>query len=239
MSPVSGKQDSLVSDLETMSLAVNYRDWIFDTFKPYLGSRIIEIGSGIGNFTSLLLDRELVVAIDNHLPSLDILKSAFAGNEQVIPLDMDIASPEMLELRKYCPDSIICINVLEHVERDDQALSNAYELLDTGGNLLLLVPAFQFLFGSIDRVVGHHRRYNRKQLCSLLEGAGFSVVDLHYMNFIAPAGWFLNNRILKRQEESRSQVLFFDRYVVPWLRRVEGLVHPPFGLSLVAIARKQ
>lgn len=231
--------DALVRDLETMSCAVNYRNWIYSQFSEYIGRRVIEIGAGIGNFTNMLLDRELVVAIDNHRPSLEVLKRNFMTSNNVIPLEIDVSSPDMLELRRYGADSIICINVLEHVKEDRKTLSYMYDVLKEGGRLLLLVPAFQILYGSIDRVVGHQRRYSKKELLFKLRETGFQVLEIYYMNFIATFGWFLNNRILLRKEESPSQVLFFDRYIVPWLERVESIMRPPFGLSIIAICGKE
>ena len=109
---------------------------------------LIELGAGIGNFTNFLLDKELVIAVDHHEESYDILKQSYSDSENVIPLKMDITSSDILDLRKYNADSIVCINVLEHIEHDTESLSNMCKVLDNGGRLLLLVPAFQFLYGS-------------------------------------------------------------------------------------------
>ena len=119
------------------------------------------------------------------------------------------------------------------------ALRNMREVLRPGGRLALLVPAYQFLFGTIDRLVGHHRRYTRTGLSAALTAAGFTIRDIYYMNSLGVFGWLLNNRIVKRREESPAQVLFYDKAVVPWLSRIERVIRPPFGLSLVAIAEKE
>jgi hypothetical protein len=113
-----------------------------------------------------------------------------------------------------------------------------FDILTPGGHLALLVPAFQFVSGTIDELVGHKRRYGREELSGKLSGAGFYIVELYYMNFIALPGWFVNNCVLKRKKESVSQVLFFDRFIVPWLKIIEDVFHPPFGLSLVAVCKK-
>jgi SAM-dependent methyltransferase len=231
--------DAVIRDLEIMAGAVHYRKWIYSQFSPYLGQRIIEVGAGIGNFTGLFLDRELVVVLDSYLPCIEYLKQKFIHNHNVVPVQMDISDPAITELDRYAPDTIVCINVLEHVQDDGAALSNMFKILTRGGTLALLVPALPFLYGSIDRLVGHQRRYRKRELTEKLTRAGFSVSSIYFMNSIAVPGWFLTGRILKQREESPRQVWFYDSVVVPVLRRMERFIRPPFGLSLIVIARKE
>ena len=219
--------DPVIRDLEIMAGAVNYRKWIYSRFDKYLGQRVIEIGAGTGNFTEFFLDREIVVPLDNYEPCVAYMKRRFSGRENVIPLKMDISSPEALTLSRYRPDTVVCINVLEHVSDDAAAISNISKVLEKGGMFILLAPAFQFLYGSIDRLVGHYRRYNKRELKGKLTEAGFNIKEIFYMNSVALFGWFLNNCILKRREESLKQVLFFDRFIVPGLKNMEGVVRPP------------
>lgn len=230
--------DPVIHDLEIMSRANNYRAWIFSHFSRHTGQRIIEIGAGIGNFTRLFADRELVIAVDTHEACIEYLKKRFSDHNNIVSLKGDIADTELLKLCEYKPDTVVCINVLEHVQDDMAALSNMFHLLGHGGRLALLVPAYQFLFGSIDRVVGHCRRYNKNELAKKLASAGFTIEDLFYMNSVGVLGWFLNNRILEKEKESPSQVMVFDKLFVPWLRYAENIFRPPFGLSLVAVAKK-
>lgn len=230
--------DAIIRDLEIMSEARNYNAWLLEQFHGYCGRRIIEIGAGVGNYTRQLLDRDLIVATDVYAACVNYLQGLFRDARNVVPLRLDIASPEARSLRDYAADTIICINVLEHIKDDRIALLNMHDALVEGGRLIVLTPAFPFLFGTIDRLVGHERRYTRKELRRKLEHAGFRIISLYYMNSLGVFGWFLNNRILKRQEESPSQVAFFDRFVVRPLQRIERFIKPPFGLSLVAIVEK-
>jgi SAM-dependent methyltransferase len=227
-----------IRDLEIMADAVNYRRWIYENISSALGKRVVECGAGIGSFTLLLAERDLVVVVDRSETAVDHIKRNLSGKKNVIPLLLDMASDEFLELGRFEPDTVICINVLEHVEDDARALFNMHEILTRGGKLALLVPAHRFLYGSIDTVVGHHRRYDKRELIAKLRKSGFQIKDVHYMNCIAAFGWFVNNRILRRTEESPLQVRMFDRVIVPWLRRVERVIRPPFGLSLIAIGEK-
>lgn len=237
MSPTHSN-DAIIRDLEIMAQSVNYRKWIFSCISQHVGNRVIELGGGIGSFTKMLTDRELVVVVDNHAPAIEYIKESLGGLRNVVPLQMDVSSDEMLGLGKYEADTIVCINVLEHIEDDAMALSNMFNILREGGKLSLLVPAFPFLYGSIDHVLGHYRRYGKKELKSKLEAAGFRILCLYFINFLAVPAWFFNNRIRKIKEESPAQVLIFDKYIVPWLRKVERIVRPPFGLSLIAICEK-
>lgn len=230
--------DPVVHDLEIMGSAINYRKWIFSHFSKYIGKRIVEIGAGIGNFTGFFLDRELVIVVDTHQSCVEYITRRFPDNRNIVALKGDISDKELSSLRQYHPDTMVCINVLEHVQDDAAALSNMFKVLGHGGQLALLVPSYQFLYGSIDRVVGHCRRYSRNELRKKIQDAGFAVEDLFYMNSIGVFGWFLNNRILKKENESPVQVRIFDKFFVPWLRYAEHIVRPPFGLSLVAIAKK-
>ncbi len=144
----------------------------------------------------------------------------------------------MLELEGMNFDTAVCLRVLEHVEDDVQALTNLNRLLRPAGRLVLLVPACLCLYGTVDVALGHSRRYSSQELTSKLQRAGFEIEQSRHMKLLAVFGWFYNNRVIHRKEESLRQVLFFDRAIVPWLSRVEKGFSPPIGLSLVALSRK-
>ena len=230
--------DPIIHDLEIMSRSTNYRDWIYSQMNAYIGERVVEIGAGIGNFTVLLKDKQLVIPVDNYGPAVIYLNKLFAGHDNITPVEMDISGKHLTDLKKFALDTCICTNVLEHTDDDEAVLTNIFEILNHVGHLTLLVPAFKSLFGSIDLLVGHRRRYNKKELESKLKKAGFNIIKLYFMNSIAVPGWFFNNRIIRLQKESIFQVLFFDRFIVPWLKHFERIIPPPVGLSLVAICEK-
>jgi ubiquinone/menaquinone biosynthesis C-methylase UbiE len=228
----------LISDLETMAAATNYRNWMYKRLAPHIGQRILEIGAGIGNFTELLISRELVLATDNYPPCIDYLNERFGSQLKTPPRLLDASSEIEPSLRDYEFDTIVCLNVLEHIEDDLKALSEMHQVLISGGRLVLLVPAFSFLHGTVDKALGHYRRYTRKDLLPLMEKAGFTIERSFYMNVIGMAGWFWNNRLIKRTEESGPQIRIFDRFFAPTFEFTERLIAPPFGLSLIAIGHK-
>jgi SAM-dependent methyltransferase len=232
-------EDLIYSSLEMMDGAVNYLKWIADCLGGNLGDRVIEIGAGLGGLTQYLLQKELVVAVDTYHRYVEYLREHYSAYENIVVEEIDVTDPAILGLASYRADSVVSINVLEHIEEDVLALRHMCGLLGKGGRLALLVPAMPALYGSFDASVGHYRRYGRKDLSLKLSEAGFTVKKMFYMNAVAVPGWFLNYRVLGKKVVPAGQARLFDRLVVPWLRPLEEAVRPPFGLSLVALCEKR
>lgn len=227
-----------IKDLENTSEAVNYRNWMFNRFRPYIGQRVLDAGAGIGTFTELVLDREFVVAVDGYEPFVEVLRQRLGPRLSVEPVLADLSGPAMRELAQYRCDTVLCVNVLEHIEDDRATLANFHALLQPGGRLVLFVPAHQFLYGTVDRQLEHYRRYSKREVRRKLEVAGFTVEHLSEMNFVGMAGWFLSNRIQRQKRVAPRQIAIYDRWVAPVAERVERIVPPPIGLSVLAIGRK-
>jgi glycosyltransferase involved in cell wall biosynthesis len=216
--------------------AERYSRWMFRQLAPWLGQRVLEIGAGIGSFTRYLTGRELVVATELNPHYLGILENTFERHTwvEVMPLDLTDFDPAPLAARGL--DTIVCLNVLEHVEDDRGALRRLHASLAPGGRLLLLVPAHERLFGAIDRAIGHHRRYGRAGLVAKLAEAGFRVEHAQFFNRLGVLGWYLNSVVLRRTQVPGLQ-LHLQNLLVPLLR-AEAALPLPFGLSLVAVARR-
>jgi glycosyltransferase involved in cell wall biosynthesis len=219
-----------------LARAERYNRWMLQQLAPWLGQRVLEIGSGIGSFTQYLTGRDLVLATELNPRYLRILKNTFERHAQVevMPLDLTDFDPASLAARHL--DTILCLNVLEHVADDRAALRRLHASLAPGGRLLLLVPAHEALYGAIDRAIDHHRRYERAGLVAKLEEAGFRVETTDFFNRLGVIGWYLNSVILRRTRVPGFQ-LHLQNLLVPLLR-AEALVPLPFGLSLVAVARR-
>jgi hypothetical protein len=151
---------------------------------------------------------------------------------------MDASSPEFEKLREHRPDSVACLNVLEHVRDDAGALARFAAVLPEGGCAVLIVPAFESLYGPIDERLGHYRRYSKKSLSGVAERAGFQPEVLRYMNSAGFFGWWFNARVAKRTAQSDAQIAVFDAVAVPVLSRVERWMEPPVGQSIFAVLRK-
>jgi len=221
-----------------MAHAANYFAWQSRLVAPELGKRVIEVGCGIGNFTGMLLDREAVVAVDVDPACVARLRERYPNRANLQAFVCEPASDEFTDLARWRPDSCVCLNVLEHIAEDGQALDAMALVLVPGGVIVLLVPAFPALFGPIDRNLSHCRRYSRSTLAALAHRTGLRVETLHYVNAIGFFGWWINAHVFRREAQSESQIRIFDRCVVPWLSRLEAIAPPPFGQSLFAVLRK-
>jgi SAM-dependent methyltransferase len=221
-----------------MTRAMNYFAWQSRLVASELGQRVIEVGCGIGNFTGVLLDRELVVALDREEACVRTLRERFPGRDNLHVLTCEAPSGAFRELARFRPDSVVCVNVLEHIEDDGAALRAMAEILVPGGVVVLLVPAFDALYGPIDRNLGHYRRYRRGSIVKLAGAAGLEIRKLHYMNAAGFFGWWVNVHVLQREAQSDGQIAVFDRWLVPVLSAIEGAVKPPFGQSLLAVLRR-
>jgi SAM-dependent methyltransferase len=227
-----------VRDQKMMSRAHRYFNWQSRLVRPQLGTRVLEIGCGLGNFTAQLTDREMVVALDVDEDCVRKHRERFAAHPNITSLRMSASDPAFCELAAYRPDSAVCLNVLEHIEDDRAVLQNASAVLPARGRLVLIVPAFPALYGPIDSLLGHYRRYTRQSLTRLAAETGFRPAVLRYMNAVGFIGWWVNARIFKRTEQSERQIALFDSLIVPWLSRAEAVVPPPFGQSLFAVLEK-
>ena len=133
-------------------------------------------------------------------------------------------------------DTVLCLNVLEHVDDDRAALRRLHDALIPGGRLILVVPAHQRLYGAIDRAIYHHRRYETDGLVRKLADAGFQVERTQFFNRLGVVGWYVNSVLLKRTKVPGFQ-LRLQNLLVPVLR-AEAALPLPFGLSLIAVARR-
>jgi SAM-dependent methyltransferase len=135
-------------------------------------------------------------------------------------------------------DTAILVNVLEHVEDDRAMLDLLRGLLKPGGSLLLFVPALPWLFGTLDAIHGHHRRYTRASLQSVVERAGFTLRVLRYFDVLGVVPWLIAGRILRQTRFDPNAARLYDRFFVPVGSRLERLVEPGLGKNLLCIAER-
>lgn len=224
--------------LAFMSGLKHLRAWFYKKIEPYLGERILEAGCGNGNLTSYLVDKQMVLAIDNDNKMLAECRSRFLKNQNVKLLEYDLINPSIIELSKNNIDTIICINTLEHIEDDMKVLGNFNLLLSKEGTLILLVPAFKFLYCNLDKAAGHCRRYGSKEMIEKIKRCGFLVRKKMYFNFFGLIGWFFNGKVFKKDRISTGLLWLFD-FLMPWLDFFETLIGPPIGLSIILICKKK
>jgi SAM-dependent methyltransferase len=232
----SAADAELASTLDNLDDADNYAGWIFELIESYLGDEVLEVGAGHGTFTEMLArSAKRVVASDISERCAGRLRDRFSGEKSVEILHGSIDSAAA-----YGPfDSVILINVLEHIEDDDGALRElAGSLLKPAGRIVLWVPAFPFLFSDFDRRIGHYRRYSLPGLRKQLADAGYDVQDIRYVNTVGAVAWLVLARLLRRTPTTGTPVKIFDKYFVPVLKRIERRWRPPFGQSVLAVAAR-
>lgn len=230
--------DPASKNLAIMSQARNYHAWIYNNIKPYIGERILEVGCGTGNMTEFFLPKEKVVGIDISPDHLNLIKLRFSGRPNFEVFNYDICDDQVLELRRYRFDIIICINVLEHIENDLKAIKNMYQLLREKGRLILLVPAFSSLYGTIDKANHHFRRYSKLQLKNKLQECGFASEKTFYMNILGILPWVLHGKLLRKTIHPQGQISFLDKFVFLGVG-LEKVIRLPFGLSLICVGIKK
>lgn len=190
------------------------------------------MGCGTGNFSELLAQQtQHLTALDLDAGYVQYTKQRLCHYPNVEVLQAD--TTQLPEQESF--DSIVMLDVLEHIEDDITTLKQLKQSLNPNGFLIIKVPALQSLYGAMDEVIGQYRRYSQKTLNVALTQAGFEQSRLWYFNIAGIPGWWLNGSLLKRTTPPSSQVGLFDK-VVPVLRLVESTVKPPIGLSLFAIA---
>ena len=209
--------------------------WLYEEIAPFLGQRVLEIGCGLGNFARYLTDRALYVGTDLSPESVAHVNRLYQAQPNMQACVADVAGADFLALGRFEIDTIFSLNVLEHIEDQVQALRQARAVLQPGGRLILVVPAHDWLYGSMDRAIGHYRRYDKQTMAALFEEVGLRSLELKYLNALGALGWYTNGRIRRQETPPSGQLHLFNR-LVPLLKRFERAVPVPFGVSLLAVA---
>ncbi|MDQ3129211.1 MAG: class I SAM-dependent methyltransferase [Acidobacteriota bacterium] len=229
-------------DLEAMSFAVNYHNWILDEFRPFLGANIVEVGSGTGSFSELLLREkpetlnmvepsEMFVYLKQNISQLKAETETHFYQAVFAQVCDEIAA------RKK-PDSIIYVNVLEHIEDDSAELKMIYETLKPGGRCFIFVPALMSLYGEFDRKIGHFRRYTKIETEEKCAAAGFKILKSKYFDFAGIFPWYVKYKLLKSDSLESGAVTAYDKFAVPLISRFESFFNFPVGKNVLLIAEK-
>lgn len=230
----TGRLDAGELTLRRMQHLSRYTTWLYRQFEPFVGHRVLEVGAGMGTITQQLRHAREIVATDAQPKYLELLRRKFAADPRVRVCTFDLEQPPPANLGSQF-DTVLCLNVLEHVKNDTQALAGLRSLLAARGTLVLLVPGLQALFGTIDRAIGHYRRYEEAELRDKLREAGFEIEQVRWLNRLGAIGWFVNSRLLRRRAVPGLQARLAD-WLVPWLAW-ENRWNAAWGLSLLVVAR--
>jgi len=222
--------------LLSMSNTHHFNKWLASCLRPYLGNNVLEVGAGIGTMTLEFLPTEHYTCSDNDPFNIMTLKNMFMNRPNVDVLQLDIENKkEILKLSMHY-DSVLCLNVLEHLQNDSGALKNMNELLVEGGRLLLVVPNSPYFYNSLDKTLGHVKRYKVQDIKNLLGISGFKIKHLKTLNKIGMLGWFINGGLLKRTRFSKIELKIYDCFV--WFWKLVDPVLPWPGQSIIAVGEK-
>jgi 2-polyprenyl-3-methyl-5-hydroxy-6-metoxy-1,4-benzoquinol methylase len=227
--------------LEVISKAGRFNRWMYDTIRPYCHGNILEVGSGIGNISSFFVQDNFQITlsdVDDHY--LQTLKNKYATNDNVkdiMLLDLEHSDFEHAYRDKENSfDTIFLLNVLEHIKDDNKAVQNCKYLLKNGGTLIILVPAYSWLYARLDKTLAHYRRYSLPKLKSIFSRQHLSVTAQFYFNGIGIIAWSYA-KIFRLSVVPSTEMKIYDK-VVPFAKLLDKIVLNTIGLSAVIIGNK-
>jgi SAM-dependent methyltransferase len=214
-----------------------FNRWMYRQIAPFVGSSVLEAGCGIGNLTELLLDSDRLVASDYDPFYVEMIGRRFGHLENFRSIRMDLTrADDWKKLLGESFDTIICLNVLEHIASDEQVLGHFMRALRPGGHAIILVPQHPWLYTPTDKTLGHERRYTESELREKLERTGFEVVHKQGFNRLGTLGWYVSGKVLGKTDLSPGQMKTFNR-ILPIAKLVERVPGWP-ALSIIAVGRK-
>lgn len=243
MSDTTGNLQYGTDTLEVISAATKFNQWMYDTIKPFCKGNILEIGSGIGNISQFFVSEGANITLsDFDTGYFNRLKEKFGEKQNmkgIHHIDLSVKNPEELYpglINKF--DTVFALNVVEHIEDQQQALLNAHTFLREGGRVVILVPAFKWLYNSFDKQLGHYRRYTKGSLQNLIRTTGFEVIYAQYFNSIGTVGWFMSGNIMKKKMIPQGQMKLYDS-LVPFWKLIDKFTNPFIGLSVISVGKKK
>jgi 2-polyprenyl-3-methyl-5-hydroxy-6-metoxy-1,4-benzoquinol methylase len=229
--------------LDVISEADNFNRWIYDTIKPYCKGNVLEIGSGVGNISRFFVDDEKKIFLsDIRSAYCDMLRRKFSQKSNVLGVEnIDLVNKKFDslyagQLGRF--DTVFALNVIEHIEDDNLAIINCKKFLAKGGNLVVLVPAYQWLYNHFDRGLYHYRRYVKKQMCDLFQANDLTVKRSFYFNALGIAGWFVSAKFTNKPYIPKSQMIFYNR-IIPFAKLLDNVVLSKIGLSVIVVGEKK
>lgn len=230
-----------IHTLQVISKAGRFNRWMYDEINHFLKGEVLEIGSGIGNISQLAVDDGYNITLSDYNPVYcELLKKKFSARENVkAVLEIDLLHPRFedhyMKLKESF-DSIFLLNVIEHLEEDARALRNCNYLLKPSGHLIVLTPAYQWLYSRLDKELGHFKRYRLKEMQKLLLQESFSLLKGHYFNFTGIPGWLLFGKIFMRKSLGTEMSAF--NAIVPFAKLIDKIIFKKAGLSVIVAGIK-
>ncbi len=232
--------------METLAVvgeAEHFNSWMYNTILPYCNGNILEIGSGIGNISEQFLKNNFEISLtdlrENYCQILRDKFSNYSNLQEVLQLDIidpDFDSKHGHLFESF--DSIYALNIVEHVKDDNLAIANCKKLLKPGGNLIILVPAYQKLYNGFDKELEHYRRYTQSSLDKLFIDNSLKIIHHQYYNFVGIFGWWFSGNLLRKKTIPQGQMKLYNSFV-PIIKLFDKVVFNKAGLSVITIGQKE
>jgi 2-polyprenyl-3-methyl-5-hydroxy-6-metoxy-1,4-benzoquinol methylase len=230
------------STLTTIANANAFNRWMYETIRPHANGKILEIGSGIGNISQYFIDDNATITLSDISDEYcTILKNKYSQTKNVQGVfAFDLVHPTFDEIYKdhigqY--DTVFALNVVEHIENDTRAIANCKKLLSSGGTLIILVPAYQWLYCNFDKELGHYRRYTISKLRKVFAANAFTITKSFYFNALGTLGWFVTGKLLGTKMIPEGQMRFYN-LLVPIAKILDWLCMGRYGLSVIMVGKK-
>ena len=222
------------TELDLFAYAENWKQYWSNQLKPLIGQHVLEIGAGVGSNLSLLKDEQIEwLAIEPDADQSDRIRLLTSGDDAVTVITGTLDSVSID--KKF--DSIIYIDVLEHIEDDKEEIEKALNYLNKDGRLIILSPAHQSLFSPFDSAVGHFRRYNKRSLSSLIKDNSL-IEQLYYLDSVGYIASWLNAKILKSGMPTKGQIWLWDSIMVRLSVFVDRIFNYSFGKTIIMVLKK-
>lgn len=234
-------QKKCTEQLKVIDKADKFTDWMYSEVKPFLKGDILEVGSGIGTYSNKIardFKHNNKFFTDFNLEYVEKLRELFKDDSSILATNLDLLKPENPQIKIGSFDSIIALNVIEHIEDDITALNNIYDFLKPGGVFVMLVPAHKWLFNCMDEAAGHYRRYSQSLIKEKISTTNFKLKKIYYFNFLSICGWYINGKVFKKQIANENAVRFLNK-IIPFLSFLERyILNKKIGISIIAIMEK-
>jgi protein-L-isoaspartate O-methyltransferase len=224
--------------LKNLLQADAFTRWVVEEISPWIGGRLLEIGGGIGTYTAEFAPLcESVTSVDLNKEFVAEAKQRLKSFKNVEIIHGDATEEQPVARQGDGYDSIVLLDVLEHIEFDNDFVKSLWRRLKPGGRLILKVPAMPALYSPMDEAIGHWRRYSKKTLLTALQVANLEPLYVGNFNAFAVPGWFLNGRMLKRRHPPAEQIALFNK-IVPIIRHLDRAARQICGISLIGVGRR-
>ncbi len=225
--------------LQAINKAPAFNKWMFKTIEPFLYGEILELGSGIGNISQFFIDKKADISLsDNEDEYLELLQKRFPHlpTDKIKKIDLQATNFENdYAGKKY--DSIFLMNVLEHLQDDESAIRNCYSLLKPNGTLVILTPAYPWLYSGIDKALHHYRRYTTKTISPLFIKNNFTCKKVFFFNAMGIVAW-LYGKMIGLKKVPDGEMKLYNK-LVPIGKFLDKVFCKKVGLSIVVVAEKK